>query len=186
MEETATLTPVSDTLRNQVWTQLVEVDRLSRYYNAVASRMASSSRWRLIALAASAALGASIAMIPALPSWYAIAANALVVFLSIWLIFDNYAHKLAVVRVVCDQLSDMQSRTKRIWVDVEDMSKPSEDITARWAELNVIFNSVVAKARNASIPIDEDLRDSCEKQSNELVPEDNNLVSSRSVPSLPA
>jgi len=186
MEETATLTPVSDTLRNQVWTQLVEVDRLSRYYNAIASRMASSNRWRLIALAASAALGASIAMIPALPSWFAIAANALVVFLSIWLIFDNYAHKIAVVRVVCDQLSDMESRTKRIWVDVEDMSKPSEDITARWAELNVIFNSVVAKARNAGIPIDEDLRDSCEKQSNELVPANHGLVSSPSAPSLPA
>ena len=66
------------------------------------------------------------------------------------------------------------------------MSKPSEDITARWAELNVIFNSVVAKARNAGIPIDEDLRDSCEKQSNELVPANHGLVSSPSAPSLPA
>ena len=108
-------------MRNQVWSGILEANRLTRYYSALADEL----RWRqrlfsvFIAVAAS---GAAATVLVQAPGWL----SAIVLFgtsaAAIWSHYADYSGKAAKADAVCSQYQELEIEWRGLW-----FGKPTTD-----------------------------------------------------------
>ena len=101
-------------MTQQIWTGLLESDRVARYYSMLADKL----RWRhniLTAILIVLATGAAASLLAQLPNWV----SAIVIFLtaciSAWLYVFDYSGKATAASLFSDQYGRLHTKWTRLW-----------------------------------------------------------------------
>ena len=139
---------VSDQTRNEIWQELLDSDRLVRYYTAVANHY---RRWHAITLLllAFGAAGSFAAVLDVLPSSLQLLANALIGLAAAWLFIADYAKKAAIAHTIGFQCGRLDIQWRNLWLQVEHMEEEAarEQLIALANEMN----EVTSRAGDAGI-----------------------------------
>ena len=145
-------------MREQIWTGILEADRLGRYYGMVSDKY---SRWHLfltcvVVVSASSSAASLLARLPE-----AIAAVALVIAsaVAIWLYLKDYSGKAVAARLFSEQYDHLATEWRRLWYSD---STPEEIYALRRASDRI--------GAGYDIPIDKDLHARAQEDSYATIP----------------
>lgn len=105
---------------SQVWLGLLDAERLSRYYRAVATRL---QRWHL-ALTAFVALGSTGAVSSLLlgaPDWVAELLAGAVAAVAVWTSYYGYASKAALMEAAGASCADLALSWRDLWARLDGL-----------------------------------------------------------------
>ena len=108
----------SDHSVSQVWLGLLDAERMSRYYQALAVRM---QRWHM-ALTASVAFGSAGAMSSLLlgaPDWVAEVLATAVAAAGVWTFYYGHASKAAMLEVAAERCAELTLDWRDLWARLE-------------------------------------------------------------------
>ena len=125
-------------------TELMDAERLSRYYGQLAKRYVRRSRAVLI-VPALFATSAVVALLHTLPELVLTAANVVIVGISMVAIVTQPSIKAAGIIVVSNACDDLLVDWKRLWADTEHID--DEAARKRLHELNLKTNAATNKAK---------------------------------------
>ena len=142
---------VSDQTRNDIWQELLDSDRLVRYYTAVANRyrrLNACTLWLLVFGAASS----FAAVLAVLPNNVQLIANAVVGLAAAWALVADYAKKAAVAHTISSQCNRLDVQWQSLWREVEhieeeaarqrlvDLANQMNDVTSRSGDAGIVDN----------------------------------------------
>ena len=111
---------VSDHNISQVWLGLLDAERLSRYYQAMAARL---QRWHmgLTAFVALGSTGAVSSLLLGAPDWVAEMLAGAVAAVAVWTSYYGHASKAATMEATRDSCADLALSWRELWAHIEDM-----------------------------------------------------------------
>ena len=128
---------VNDQTRNELWQQLLDIDRNCRYYETVYSKATKKQFWTrvvtLIALAGS--ITAVLNLLPWGNDLVKTGLVALVTGLTVWDAVSNYPKKAAVAHVIHFQCAGLRVDIQDLWLSVDYESATEEDTRRRLRDL---------------------------------------------------
>ena len=142
---------VSDQTRGEIWQELLDSDRLVRYYTAVANHYRRMHALTLLLLAFGAA-SSFAAVLDVLPSAVQLIANALVGLVAVWVFIADYAKKAAVAHMISSQCDRLDAVSRNLWLEVEDieegaarerlvaLAKEMNEVTSRSGDAGIVDN----------------------------------------------
>ena len=101
-------------MRDQVWMGILEANRLTRYYSALADQM----RWRhrlWSVFIAGAASGAAATLLAQLPDWVSASVLFAAALAAIWSHYADYSGKAAKADSVCGQYQELEIEWRGLW-----------------------------------------------------------------------
>ena len=117
---------VSDQTRNDIWQELLDSDRLVRYYEAVANRYRRRHALTLLLLGfgAASSFAAVFDILPAaIQSIAEPVASAFVGLVAVWVCITDYARRSAVAHTIGTQCNRLDIRWRELWADVEQLEE---------------------------------------------------------------
>ena len=150
------------TLRNAVWQQLLDAERLMRYYGELADRYRRRKMVPRILMAAASIGGAASIMIDAewLPDEAYLPAFLLVVAAVVWDFMHDYGDKAAILYSISVECGEYQTELQDLWRSVDAEHPPEESsIRARLKDIASGMDRVTARVGYASVGEDEALID---------------------------
>ena len=120
---------VSDRTRQELWNQLLDIDRMCRYYEAQHNRATRLYVGiRLVTLIAIAgAVGSILDLIPGPTTVYQVLLAIGVALVTIWEAVFNYGKKSAVAQAIYVQAARIRIELRSLWLAVNDESDESSD-----------------------------------------------------------
>ena len=127
---------------DQVWYGMVDSERLSRYYMALADTMTSKHYWWTFGVLVTAA-GVPASLAFDLPDWaegWATAAmSAGVIGITIWTVCADYSRKAVAAAIIADRCRILAQQWKSLWVnqnsyDTDDFISEIKTLTKRMEE----------------------------------------------------
>lgn len=127
---------VSDQLRNDIWQELLDSNRLVRYYEALANHYRRKHLATLLFLAAAAAssVAAVYELIPQ-RDVVQVVANAIVGVTAAWVLFADYAKKAEVANSISIRCSRLDFEWRNLWTAVEEGVADEAEARSRSAAL---------------------------------------------------
>ncbi len=153
---------VTGATRNAVWQEMLDVARLVRYYDRMASRQQQRHLGIRIVLFASATAGAASA-VDALPEVVRIASGALIALRVAWDFLADYANKAAILGVIRGECSEVEDELAELWGKVQSDSADDGDAGRVLAGSKRRVTRVTARAGAANISTNERLNVRCEE-----------------------
>lgn len=117
---------VSDQTRNDIWQELLDSDRLVRYYEAVANHYRRRHAFTLLLLGfgAASSFAAVFDILPGtVQSIAEPVANAFVGLVAVWVFIADYARKSAIAHTIGTQCNRLDIRWRELWADVERLEE---------------------------------------------------------------
>lgn len=163
---------VSDDTRSEIWLELWDSIRLSRYYEALHRRYTRRYRWLSIAVLLGGS-GAVASLADVLPSWLALPASLAVVFISAFMALYNLASMAGVAHTVSLDCQQLESRLRRL-LDTADTDGTEKYVRDRLEEIKADIISTTGSAGVAGITHDEKLNVKAAKQASEMLESESN------------
>ena len=150
---------VSDQTRNDIWQELLDSDRLVRYYEALANRYQRLHSLTLLLLGVSAA-SSFAAILDLFPDVVQLFASALVGITAVWMFIADYAKKAAVAHVISFQCRRLDLDWKDLWAAVESIDEA--EARRRLGDLSNQMNIATQRSSDAGIVDNRRLNEECE------------------------
>ena len=163
---------VSDVVRRQVWNQLQESVRHSRYFARLISDMNRYHRARLLLLAVVSVSGGGSFVVPNLPGYVSVAAGFAVAVFSVWIILADHSQRLATVKYVSRRFQEIEVDVRDCWVLIEDGRIDNESAHRRWNDAERGINDAVEDWKASGMSINNRLNERSEEESVRLVKEE--------------
>ena len=163
---------VSDVVRRQVWNQLQESVRHSRYFARLISDMNKYHRARLLLLAVVSVSGGGSFVVPNLPGYVSVAAGFAVAVFSVWIILADHSQRLATVKYVSRRFQEIEVDVRDCWVLIEDGRIDNESAHRRWNDAERAINDAVEDWKASGMSINNRLNERSEEESVRLVKEE--------------
>lgn len=150
----------SESIRNLIWQELLDVARLVRYYEALTDKYVLRDRVlkTVLLLSASASIAA---LLEALPNWVQLIAGLGIAVCIVTDFVMNFARKAAVLHAISTECSFLQNQIELLWAQVQDASGDEEEIKRDYIQLDQRLNTITSWARHANIREDKGLNESC-------------------------
>ena len=139
---------VSDQTRNDVWQELLDSDRLVRYYEALANQYQRKHLLTLLLLGVGAA-SSFAAFLNLFPEVIQLVASALVGIVAVWMFIADYAKKAAVAHDIGFQCRRLDVQWKDLWAAVERIDE--EEARQRLSELSNQMNIATQRSGDAGL-----------------------------------
>lgn len=163
---------VSDVVRRQVWNQLQESVRHSRYFARLISNMNRYHRARLIVLALVSVSGGASFIVQDLPGYVGAVAGFAIAVFSVWIILADHSQKLATVKYVSRRFQEIEVDVRDCWVLIEDGRIDNESAHRRWNDAERAINDAVEDWKASGMSINDRLNEKSEEESVRLVKEE--------------
>ena len=105
---------MTEVVQKQVWTGLLNAERLFRYYGLLRDKL-NKRNAILTTLTFIAAISGSIFLIQSVPDVISAIAFLLVAVLTFWSIHSRYASKATIAELQCDQYEQLASQWRQLW-----------------------------------------------------------------------
>lgn len=144
---------------SQVWLGLLDAERLSRYYEAMAARL---QRWHmaLTAFVALGSTGAVSSLVLGAPDWVAELLAGAVAAVAVWTSYYGHASKAALMEAARDSCADLALCWRDLWARLEGL-----DDAEAWREIQSLKRR--EEAATARVPAhlgaNERLNEQCAK-----------------------
>ena len=160
------------TLRNAVWQQLLDAERLLRYYGELADRYRRRKMLPRFLMAASSIAGAAAILLDVewIPDEAYLPAFLLVVAAVVWDFMHDYGGKAAILYSISVECGEFETELQELWRSV-DASPPPEEafVRTRLKDIASAMGRVTARAGYAGIRDDDALIDKTQKEGFEVV-----------------
>ncbi len=153
---------VSEATRNAVWQEMLDVARLVRYYERMASRQ---QRWRRavrFVLLVPAMAGMAM-VISALPEAVSVISGAVIAFFVAWDLLTDPANKAAVLDSIRRDCSEVGVELDALWGEVQADAVSDAEARRTLAGLSRRVVRATDRAGSAHVPTDERLNVECEE-----------------------
>ena len=160
------------TLRNAVWQQLLDAERLMRYYSELTDRYRRRKMVPRILMAASSVGGAASIMIDAewIPDEAYLPAFLLVVAAVVWDFMHDYGDKAAILYSISVECGEYAIELHELWRSVDAAPLHDESfIRARLKEIASGMDRVTARAGYASVGEDQALVDKTQAEGFQVI-----------------
>ena len=160
------------TLRNAVWQQLLDAERLTRYYGELADRFRRRHKVPRYLMAASSVAGAAAIMFEAvwIPDGAYVPAFLLVIAAVVWDFMHDYGDKAAILYSISVECGEYETELQDLWRSVDAEQPPEEAaIRARLKEIASGMDRVTARAGYAGIGEDEALIDKTQAEGFQVI-----------------
>ena len=133
-------------LRNNVWRERLETDRLNRYYGRLASTHARRTSG-IMALGCAIAFAGPYLDILGAPAWLWLEILVSVGGVIIAIVTITYGHKTMIDALYRQQqLSDLYTRWDELWQRMEDNLIDPSEAQAKWSEFSHQANIITARS----------------------------------------
>ena len=106
---------MTEEYRNQVWYGMLDAERVSRYYMAIAEKM-TRRHFIVTIFVVFAAASVSGGLLTNIPSQFVISLAAALAFVAIWSSYCDYSRKAAAAAMIADGCRDISLRWRRLWI----------------------------------------------------------------------
>lgn len=139
---------VSDQTRNDVWQELLDSDRLVRYYEALADHYQRKHLFtlRLLGVGAASSFAAFLDLFPGVVQ---LVASVLIGIVAVWMFIADYAKKAAVAHDIGFQCRRLDVQWKDLWADVERIDEA--EARQRLIDLSNQMNIATQRSGDAGI-----------------------------------
>lgn len=152
-------------IRTEVWDQMVEADRLSRYYGAVANKMGNCDRLAAIATTAFA-VGSTFGFGLSYSRWFTGPMIFATLVASLWPLVYRSGGRLTDVVLSYKRICHLYTQFKSLWTDIESGTSSDDAARARLRDLTYQL-SEVSGLTTGSIRYDENIRQQTEAETQE-------------------
>lgn len=159
---------VSDVVRRQVWNQLQESVRHSRYFGRLMSNMNKARKIRLVVLAevsVSSIVSSVGGLFADLPAYLSAATGFSIGVFSFWIILADQSQRLATVKYVSRRVQEIESDVRDCWVLIEDGRIDNESSHRRWNEAERAIIAAVEEWKASGMSINDRLNEKSEEES---------------------
>ena len=153
---------VSETTRNEIWQQFLDVARLLRYYTSLSNRHRRKQQLIRILLMAAATSGI-VTLLDLLPAFMQELAAAAVAILVVWDSLGDYARKAAVLHAICIECNRLESRWHKLWFEIDRPDLDDADALHQCDELGQRLLDITSQAGPAGVEIDAELKSLLQK-----------------------
>ena len=143
---------VSDQLRNDIWQELLDANRLVRYYEALANhyRRKHLATLLLLPVGAASSVAALYELIPQ-REVVQVVANAVVGIMAFWVLFADYAKKAEVANSISIRCSRLDFEWRSLWSAVEKEELDEAEAHSRSSALAKEMIDVTQRSGDAGI-----------------------------------
>lgn len=159
---------VSDVVRRQVWNQLQESVRHSRYFARLMSNMNKARKVRLVILAvvSVASIVTSVGGLFAdLPAYLSAAIGFSIGVFFLWTLLVDPSQRLATVKYVSRRVQEIESNVRDCWVLIEDGRIDNESAHRRWYDAEQAIIAAVEEWKASGMSINDRLNEKSEEES---------------------
>lgn len=139
---------VSDQTRNDVWQELLDSDRLVRYYEALADHYQRKHLFTLLLLGVGAA-SSFAAFLDLFPGVVQLVASVLIGIVAVWMFIADYAKKAAIAHDIGFQCRRLDVQWRDLWADVERIDEA--EARQRLIDLSNQMNIATQRSDDAGI-----------------------------------
>ena len=158
---------VSDDTRSEIWLELWDSVRLSRYYETLHRRYTRRYRWLSIVVLLSGS-GAAASIADFLPEWFGLLASLAVVFISAFMALYNLASMAGVAHTVSLDCQQLESRLRRL-LETADTDGTEKYVRDRLEDIKADIISTTGAAGVAGITHDDKLNVKAAQQASEML-----------------
>ena len=149
----------SDQTRNDVWQELLDSDRLVRYYEALADHYQRKHLFTLLLLGVGAA-SAFAAFLDLFPGVVQLVASVLIGIVAVWMFIADYAKKAAIAHDIGFQCRRLDVQWRDLWADVERIDEA--EARQRLGDLSNQMNIATQRSGDAGIVDNRQLNEKSE------------------------
>ncbi len=155
---------VSQSIRNTVWQDYLDVDRLGRYYEALADRYQwyyRSVRFLLLVMVI-VSVAFPYTSLPQPISW--IVGAMLVILTAILVAVDyvgDFSKKSAVLHGISIQVKRLELEWEALWLEIDDANAEDSEIRRRNSECQLRLIEATARSGEEGITINSKLNQKC-------------------------
>ena len=161
---------VSETTRNEIWQQFLDVARLLRYYTRLSNRHRRKQQLIRILLLAAATSGI-VALLDLLPAFMQELAAAAVAILVVWDSLGDYARKAAVLHAICIECNRIESQWQKLWLQIDRPDLDDEDALHQSDMLGERLNDITGRAGLVGVEFDTKLNRTCAEDAYKVMQE---------------
>ena len=165
---------ISPTARNELWQNLLDINRMCRYYESLHS---INTRKHFVVRVATLVLitGGITAVLDVIPNVDGFVTKTLValpaVVLTIWDALANYSKKAAVAHASMVQSAKLRAELQDIWLEAEDDDVDEAGIRRRARELSFTIAEIEGWAGANDLQVDQKLNERTAKDAYKVVAE---------------
>lgn len=159
---------VSDVVRRQVWNQLQESVRHSRYFGRLMSNMNKARKIRLVVVAvvSVASIVTSVGgLLVDLPAYLSAAIGFSIGVFFLWTLLVDPSQRLATVKYVSRRVHEIESDVRDCWVLIEDGRIDNESAHRRWNDAERAIIAAVEEWKASGMSINDKLNEKSEAES---------------------
>ena len=149
---------VTDQTRNEVWGDMLDADRLSRYYRAMTDRYHRYTVFSRLAIAGSAMAGV-VSFIASLPSYAQITFGLIIAVAVVLDLVVDFQRKAAVLHTITVDIGDAAAEWQDLWGRIE--STDENAARDRILELYRKQSTITARTGDIGVTIDRRLNEQC-------------------------
>ena len=167
-------------LRDEIWKQLADAERLMRYYYCLSQRYDRQERLvrgiilSIYILGVPTLLGASspISDNPTLESWASwilLGLGLILAAATVWDMTMRYGEKAALLRVICSRCDKLLDQWRELWTEIEDEVVEND---ALWMKYRYLRDEQTASTQWSvlfGIKQDKDIHDKAEQEAHAYV-----------------
>ncbi|MCY4571414.1 MAG: hypothetical protein OXF01_01330 [Gemmatimonadetes bacterium] len=132
---------MSSELRTDVWSDMVDTDRLARYYGELAGKLARKEQWMTVITTVMAMISLVTALSPA-GSW-TLLPIALTVASSVLPLIYRVSGVVAAAAYRQQRLGDLLIAWKALWQEIDDL--PLDHVREEWQRMARELNEITAR-----------------------------------------
>ena len=149
--------PIDSVLRNAVWQQLLDAERLARYHGELADRYQRRQTLIRLAMAGASAIGA-IGLIIQVEQWTSPAAILIMIAAVVWDFLHNDGKKAAILYSISVDCGEYETKLRVMWRALDAGPGFDEDtIRTNLLEIEQGMERATARSGYADIRVDEKL-----------------------------
>lgn len=165
---------IQETTRNIIWQDMLDVNRLVRYYEAISNRYHRNyltTRFVLLF----GATGGFISLLDLIPENYRgavqAAASVIIAVTIVWDFLADHGKKAAVLEQISVECSKLQADWKELWNLIETYAIEDEEAQKINSQLNQQLSAVTGRAEAASVRVNRKLNEKCTDDAYQVVAE---------------
>ncbi len=106
---------ITEHTRNEVWHNMLEAARVSRYYHTLSERHQRKHHWTRFTLFAAAFVSMIVALGLPVPAFLSLPANAAIFLAVVWEFMQDYPRKAAVLSAIRDECGALEIEWQSLW-----------------------------------------------------------------------
>ena len=140
---------ITEHTRNEVWHNMLEAARVSRYYHTLSERYQRKHHWTRFILFAAAFVSMIVTLGLLVSSFLSLLANAAIFLAVVWEFMQDYPRKAAVLSAIRDECGALEIEWQSLWVGQDELD--DHDVRAQNKQLLDQLHTITTRSGHVGV-----------------------------------